>query len=95
MLSGIYSLTKKHTLSRRKRTSCNSFVLTVDVTAHLAVCRRKERSERGRKGGRKRGRKGGRKRGRKGGRKRGRNTENNRERGEGKKEICYKHVKMS
>ena len=36
---------KKLTLSRRKRTSCNSFVLTVDVTAHLAVCRKEERSE--------------------------------------------------
>ena len=55
---------KKLTLSRRKRTSCNSFVFTVDVTAHLTVCRREERSKkeearkkRGRKGGRKTGRK--------------------------------------
>ena len=40
MLSGIYSLAEKHTLSRRKRTSCNSFVLAVDMTAHLAVYRR-------------------------------------------------------
>ena len=80
---------KKLTLSRRKRTSCNSIVFTVDMTAHLAVCRREERSERGREERSKK------KRGRKGGRKTGRKKERDRERGEGGEgEICYKHVKI-